>query len=294
MNNQVFGNYKALNSPLHRLDVRIKILLLILSIACVFLTYGNNDNVLYPYSMSLIVCVGLIILFLIISLISKVSLLSVFKSLHGILWLLIIIFILNVLLYKNGSIENNVKPLFNIGVFNIYPSSLLWAGYLIVRILLTLLITFIFTSTTKPMDIAYALEWYGTPLSLIKIPVSYFSMMMSLALRFIPMLALKTKRIQKSQASRGLDPKNGNLIIKIKSVFSLIIPLVVSSLYDSINVAQALDTRGYRPKKRRTHYKVNKIGLNDFVCLIIGLLIFGVCLFLSIYKNSGLRLDLVN
>lgn len=290
MNSEVFGNYLPLNTRIHKIDARIKFLFLIIAITMIFLPYGNETNTSYPYAFSLIILSGLMILFGIIIVLSKIRLITILKSLKGILILLFVISILNMFFYKNK--DEGASPLFSIGSTNIYPSSFLWTGYLIARILLTLEITLIFTSTTKPMDISYAIEWYLKPPTLFKIPVTYLSMIMSLTLRFIPLLLTKSRKIQNAQASRGLDSKNGNIVIKFKSLFSLVIPLVIFSVYESIYVAQALDIRGYKPKEKRTRYKSNKFYKTDFIYLFILLLIFSGLLFLSIYKVNGLRIDL--
>lgn len=290
MNNEVFGNYSPLDTRIHKIDARIKFLFLIIAITMIFLPYGNETNTYYPFAFSLIVLFGLFILFSIILVVAKIKLVTILKSLKGILFLLLIIAILNIFFYKNKS--ETATPLFSIDSNNIYPSSFLWTGYLIVRIILTLEITLIFTSTTKPMDISYAIEWYLKPLNLFKIPVSYLSMIMSLTLRFIPMLLTKSRKIQNAQASRGLDSKSGNILVKFKSLFSLVIPLVIFSLYESIYVAQALDIRGYKPNEKRTRYKSTKFYKTDFIYLFIFLLLFAGLLFLSIYKVNGLRIDL--
>lgn len=293
MNNRVFGNYRASNTPLHRLDARVKILILTFWIMAIFLPYGNvSSTSKIPYLMSVVVCSGLLVLALGLTALGKMRIQDILYSIRGILSLLIIISVINIFFYRNQSLGENVKPLFLIGNVGVYLYSIMWTVYLILRILLTLIATLLFTSTTKPMDISYALEWFFKPLEVIKVPVRNISLMMSLALRFIPEILVKSIKIRKAQASRGLDAINGNILVKVKSLFSLTIPLVITSLYEAIYVAQALDARGYNSTGKRTHYKTNKVSIMDWLILFVSLLFVSIFLFLSLYRIHGLRLDL--
>jgi energy-coupling factor transport system permease protein len=116
-------------------------------------------------------------------------------------------------------------------------------------------LTTILTGTTQPLELTLAIEDLLFPLKLIGIPVYIFSTIISIALRMIPTLIDEAGRIMKAQASRGIDMKNGKLKDKIRSMISLIIPLLVSSFQKAEDLAYAMDSRGYSPHGKRTRYK---------------------------------------
>ena len=114
----------------------------------------------------------------------------------------------------------------------------------------------VLTLSTQPVLITKALDFYFYPLKLIKIPVHIFTMIITIAFRFVPTLVDEAMRIFKAQASRGMDFKNGSLKTKIKSIIVLIIPLFVSSFTKADDLANAMESRGYDPYAKRTSYRV--------------------------------------
>lgn len=152
-----------------------------------------------------------------------------------------------------------------------------------------IMVTTVLTSTTKPLELTFGLEWLMTPLKFIKVPVSAVSMTISLALRFIPTLTDETDRIMKAQASRGVDFANGKLKDKVKSIVSLIIPLFMSAFSRSAELADAMESRGYNPDAKRTRYRVVKWSIADTIYTI------SLCLFLGgIITLAVLRPDIVS
>ena len=143
-------------------------------------------------------------------------------------------------------------------------------------------LTLILTSTTKPMDLTYGLEWLMTPLKVLHFPVHEVAMTISLALRFIPTLLDETDRIMKAQASRGVDFQEGKLSEKIRAIVSLIVPLFISAFQRSDELANAMEARGYDPSKKRTRYRLLKWKTRDTLSMIFILVIFGATLALSI------------
>ena len=153
-------------------------------------------------------------------------------------------------------------------------------------------LTMILTSTTKPMDLTYAFEWYMTPLKLIKFPVHEIAMTLSIALRFIPTLLDETDRIMKAQASRGVDFSHGGLFKRFKAVISLIIPLFVSAIQRSEELSDAMEARGYDPRAKRTRYRKLRFSWRDIIAFLVGAAIFGGVLFLFIYDKRVETVDL--
>ena len=148
-------------------------------------------------------------------------------------------------------------------------------------------LTMILTSTTSPLDITYAFEWYLTPLKLIKFPTQVISMTISLSLRFIPTLLEEAQRIMRAQKSRGVDYNRGVISKKIKSITTLVIPLLVSCFSRSEELALAMDARGYDPYATRTRYRVLKFGLKDVFSLLFMILLGAFFIYLCVLASSN-------
>jgi energy-coupling factor transport system permease protein len=117
------------------------------------------------------------------------------------------------------------------------------------------MITTILTSSTKPLDLTLSLEDLMKPLKIIKFPVHIFAMIISLAIRSIPILFEEGMRIMNAQASRGVDFKHGKLAEKVRSLISLLIPLLVSAFQKAEDLSNAMEARGYDPHQKRTRFR---------------------------------------
>ena len=129
------------------------------------------------------------------------------------------------------------------------------------------------TATTKPLDLTLGIEDLLKPFQKIGLPAHEIAMMISIALRFIPTLIEETQRIMKAQASRGVDLENGTIKEKISAILSLLVPLLVSAWDRAVQLADAMEARGYVPGKQRTRYKKLKMQSCDFALLFGGLLL---------------------
>lgn len=281
MNNISIGRYVPYDSFIHKLDPRLKVLSMILLMIMIFFTYGSTWT-------NLIIYLVLFIINLILMKISKIKFSQLLKQLKMMWIMMIILFIINLFTIKTslfiyipgiGEIDRFTIPLIN---WTIYISSIINSFYIFIRLVLMVSLTLILTSTTKPMDLTYALEWLMKPLKIIHFPVHEISMMISLALRFIPTLLDETDRIMKAQASRGVDFQDGKLKEKIKAIISLIIPLFISAFQRSEDLANAMEARGYDPMSKRTKYRILKWKLNDTISFIIIGLLFISLLVMSI------------
>lgn len=287
-----FGDYKPLNTPLHKLDPRVKFFLLVVAVVGIFLPYGSNQSSPYPYTMAMVVG-GVILLLLLIGMaMARISFLRFFSALKGIWLLLLAILIINVFFWVPDTSWKYQAIAFQAWNRPVYYASFLYCAYVIERIMLMILATLVLTASTKPLDMAYSIEWFGKPMSLLKIPVSAIGLMMTLALRFIPVLSSEAERVQKAQAARGLDYANGGYKDKFRSIVSLVIPLMVLSFMHAEELAQAMAARGYDPYAKRTRYRTTKIRLTDFIWLFGGLLFLAGTIFLAAYEPNGQRLDL--
>ena len=282
MNNVTFGRYSPLNTFTHKVDPRNKILILILLMVSIFLQF-------HVWSTTLLLSGVFLILLICLMLISKVNFLDLFKSLKS-MWFLVI-FLLVIYVFIPNPTYKFVCYRFN-DHYAIYWDSFYQSGYIILRLILMISLTMVLTSTTKPMDLTYAFEWYMTPLKIIRFPVHEIAMTLSIALRFIPTLLDETDRIMKAQASRGVDFNRGGLFKRFKAVISLIIPLFVSAIQRSEELSDAMEARGYNPREKRTRYRKLTFSWRDIIALLFGLAIFGGILYLFIYDHNVEEIDL--
>ena len=282
MNNISLGRYVPYNTLIHKLDPRTKILSMILMMVVIFFSYGDTWTNLIIYG-------GLSIIILVLMKIAKIKFKQVLKQLKMMWFMMLFLFVINLFTIKT-SLEIIIPGVGSIGdsftipgiEWTIYYSAIINSIYIFVRLALMISLTLILTSTTKPMDLTYALEWMMYPLKVVKFPVHEVAMMISLALRFIPTLLDETDRIMKAQASRGVDFQDGKLKEKVGAIVSLIIPLFVSAFQRSDDLANAMEARGYDPSKKRTKYRVLKWRLADTLSFLFVILLFGGLLTMSI------------
>lgn len=265
------GRYKSSNTFFHRLDARVKLFAMALMMVVVFLKLENQwmDFLFYG-----ILLVGVVI----VMKISKIKIKSLFRVIKPMWFMMFFLFIVNVFAIKNGNL------LFEWKWFALYDEAIYMTIYTFTRIVLMLAFSLILTSTTRPMDLTYALEWYLFPLKLVKIPVHIIVMIISLALRFIPTLLEESDRIMKAQASRGVDFQNGKFKEKIKAIISLIIPLFISSIQRSSELADTMEVRGYDPDAKRTRYRVMKIRFVDILVVFLLLAFLAGIILLMVFN----------
>ncbi len=261
--NPILGKYVPLNTIIHKIDSRIKFFGLVLIMVIVFLPYGN-------YTTRFIVLGILTLLIGIIMALGKVSLKTFFSSLK-MMWMMFI-FLIIFMFFVPPSDGKYVLYAFSNG-YTLYYDGLFQVLFVVLRLVLMVALTVILTSTTSSVDITYALEWYLSPLKLVKFPIQIISLTISLALRFIPTLLNESQRIMNAQKSRGVDYNKGFLVSKIKSITTLIIPLLVSCFTKSDELAIAMDSRGYDPYGKRSKYRELKFKWSDLFSFIFILLI---------------------
>jgi len=266
MKGLALGRYAPFNTFVHRLDPRSKLLALVLLMVAVF--YGYTSQV-----MTFVMGGILLLIIFVLLLVSRISLRQLFSSLKA-LWIMIIILLLiNVLVPPLGA----TKVALSIGSYKIFWESILQSAKIVLRLVMMISLTLILTATTKPLDLTYALEWYMTPLKIIKFPTHEIAMTISIALRFIPTLLDETMRIMNAQASRGVDFEHGKIKEKIKAILSLIVPLFMSAFQRSEELANAMEARGYNPRAKRTRYRNLSWHLGDtFSLLFVVVLTSGV------------------
>ena len=278
-----FGRYTFRDTYVHHLDARNKILLMILFMVGIFFQF-------HLWSTSLLLSGVYFVVLLIIMIVSRVSFFSLFKSLSG-MWLFIIILMAIYIFIPNTNYY--LPTAFSIGSLEVKWDAFCQSGYIVLRLILMISLTMILTSTTKPMDMTYAFEWYMTPLKVVRFPAHEIAMTLSIALRFIPTLLDETERIMKAQASRGVDFNHGGLFKRFGAVIALIIPLFVSALERSEELANAMIVRGYDPRAKRTRYRLLRFSWRDLLAFLFIGGIFAGIIVLFVFDRQGEPLDLV-
>ena len=284
MSSVTFGRYTFRETYVHHLDARNKILLMILCMVGIFFQFTM-------WSTSLILSGLYFLLLILLMIISRVNILSLFKSLSG-MWFFII-FLMAIYIF----IPNNnyyLDPAFRIGSLVVKWDAFCQSGYIILRLILMISLTMVLTSTTKPMDMTYAFEWYMLPLKPLRFPTHEIAMTLSIALRFIPTILNETERIMKAQASRGVDFNHGGLFKRFGAVIALIIPLFVSALERSEELANAMIVRGYDPRAKRTRYRLLRFSWRDIIAFVLVVALFVGVILLFVKDTKDNPLDLVN
>lgn len=267
LKNVAFGQYYKTDSFVHKTDSRIKILLLIGYITAVFVVKNFYGFLACAFFLALAV------------IFSRVPILKVLKSIKGILFLVIFTSLLNVLFYGG---EPN-KIFFEWGVIKITDSSLIFAAFMALRLIMLVMGSSLLTFTTTPVALTDGIESLLYPLKLIKFPVHELALIMSIALRFIPTLANETDRIISAQKARGADFETGGAFKRMRAFIPVLIPLLVSSFRRAEELGDAMDARCYRGSTGRTRYKKLKLGWRD----PIAVLVYALLLAAVIYLNSA-------
>lgn len=259
------GQFFPGNSILHRLDPRTKILLSTVFIVAVFVAST-------PLAFLL---VTLLTAFL--TVISGIRASVILKGIKPILFILIFTSIINILMTRGAG-----EPLVSFWIINIYKEGLIRAFFMTLRVILLIVGTsLLLTYTTSPISLTDGLESLLSPLQKLHIPVHIFSMMMTIALRFIPTLVEETEKIMNAQKSRGADFSSGNLIHRAKSLIPLLIPLFASAFKRAEELAVAMECRCYRVDKKRTKMTKRKLVFADWLSLLF------VAAFLTVVILSG-------
>ncbi len=248
-----FGQYYPIDSYVHRLDPRLKLLFLIVYIVCIFL--ANNFAALGVCAAVLIVTV----------IFSRVPIGKVFRAVRGVIVLIMITAVLNLFFYTGEG-----EPLWEWGILAIYREGIFFSVFLILRILLLVVCSSLLTYTTTPVALTDGIESLLTPLKWIKFPVHELALIMSIALRMIPALTEETERIKNAQKARGADFESGNPVKRIKAFIPILIPLLLSALRRADELGDAMDSRCYMGGKKRTKYKKLRFSWRDLIAASVG------------------------
>ena len=244
------GQYYPSDSSVHRLDPRTKILLTLALIVGVFLVKGYIGY-------------GLILLFVyLVARLAKVPFKLLLKGIRPLRIILILTFLLN-LFFTAGETE-----LVSWRFIHIYREGLQHAVHYSLRLLFLVLCTSIMTLTTSPVSLADGLEVLLSPLKKIHFPAHELSMMMTIALRFIPTLMEEADKIMKAQTARGASFDTGNILQRAKAMIPLLVPLFVSAFRRAGDLAMAMEARCYHGGEGRTRLRVLRFGKEDLLAAL--------------------------
>ena len=249
------GQYFPGNSFIHRLDPRTKLLMLIVYIVVLFCA-------------SWWVSYAVVLVFLIAAIaISGIQPKAFLRGLKTLTFILIFTGLLN-LFFTEGE-----HVLLAIGPVSITLEGLERAVLMILRILMLICGTFLLTYTTSPIALTDALESLLSPLKALKLPVHEISMMMCIALRFIPTLIEETDKIMSAQKARGADFESGKLIERVKAMVPILVPLFVSAFRRADELATAMECRCYQGGEGRTKMKLLRYGKPDVICVPVAIVL---------------------
>jgi len=252
------GQYFPGNSPVHVLDPRTKLIMLVVYIVALFSVGGWIGY-------------GIMLAFLALTIaISKIPVKSILRGMKPLIFILVFTGILN--LFFTGGETVLVSFL---GV-TITLEGVVRAVFMVLRILLLISATFLLTYTTSPIALTDGLESLLGPLKKLRMPVHELSMMMCIALRFIPTLIEETDKIMSAQKARGADFESGNLMQRVKALVPILVPLFISAFRRADELATAMECRCYQGGDGRTKMKLLRYKRGDLGAFGIGVLLLAV------------------
>lgn len=250
------GQYFPGDTLIHKLDPRIKIMIIMFFITSLFFI-----DSFYPY----IFIVGFI--FLAISL-SKVPIKFILKGLKPLLFIILITFVINIFMTKG-------EVLFEIGPLAVTKEGLAQAVFMALRLIFLITGTSLLTLTTSPISLTDGIESLLNPFKKVGLPAHELAMMMTIALRFIPTLLEETDKIMKAQMARGADFESGNIIRRAKNLVPLLVPLFINAFRRADELATAMEARCYRGGEHRTRLNELKLDIKDMASLVTSMVFFG-------------------
>ncbi|MBR5968991.1 MAG: energy-coupling factor transporter transmembrane protein EcfT [Lachnospiraceae bacterium] len=244
------GQYYQADSPLHLLDPRVKLLCTLAYIIILF--FADNP---YAYGLATIFAFAMVM-------ISTVPVRMILRGMRAVLFLALITVLFNLFLTPGD-------VLVEFWIFTITRQGAQTAAMMALRLFLLVLASSVMTLTTTPNKLTDALERGMRPLKIFRVPVHEIAMMMSIALRFIPILSEETEKIMNAQMARGAAFDEGNVLKRAKSLIPLLVPLFVSSFRRAGDLALAMEARCYHGGKGRTRLHPLRYATRDVIAYLV-------------------------
>lgn len=269
-----FGQYYPADSIIHRLDARVKMLITLLFVIAIFFIKSY-----FGFMLTAVILIGIVLL-------AKLPMMSVLKSVKGVMFIILFTAILNLFLIKKGEVLWSWK------IFTITKDGVHTTIKMVLRLVLLISGASLLSLTTTPVALADGVESLMSPLKLIKVPVRDIAMIMSIALRFIPTLFEETNKIISAQKARGASFDTGGLFARAKAMLPVLIPLFVNSFRRADELAFAMDARCYNATDNRTKMKKAKFGVGDAFALLFIISYFVLILLEKYYfPTVGINID---
>ncbi len=268
MSEATFGQYYPSDSFLHKCNPAVKILFLIVYIVAIFV--GDNFYTLGACAL----------VFVLLAAFSGVPFKMLLRSVKAILFMLLFMVVLNLFFGAGETV------LWQWGIFKFTKEGIYYTIFLAVRWFLLVLASSLLTLTTTPVSLADGMEALLSPLKLVRFPVHALALIMSIALRMIPILTEETGRIMNAQKARGADFETGSLVKRVKAMIPTLIPLLISALRRAYELADAMDARCYAGSKVRTKYKKLSLGWRDAIAFLVGAVLLAGIILLRIYTSA--------
>lgn len=260
------GQYYQTESLVHRMDPRLKIIGTIIFIISIFIF---TNPYVYIFAIAFLgMCIAL----------SKVPFKFMVKGLKSVIMIILLTVIFNMFFIEG-------EPLFTIWKLTITKEGFLTAVYMTVRFIILIIGSSVMTLTTTPSRLTDGLEMVMKPLKIFRAPVHEIAMMMSIALRFIPILMEETDKIIKAQTARGASFEDKNIIKRAKSLIPILVPLFVSAFRRASDLAMAMEARCYRGGEGRTKMKPLKYERRDFMGYLVLIIYFACIILIGIYAH---------
>lgn len=256
------GQYYPANSPIHKLDPRVKLFATLIYIIALFSYKGITGLVLIIAALAAVIKI------------SKVPFKFMVKGLKSIVVLVLITACFNVFFTTGEHVY------WEYGILHISDTGLINAGTMVVRLVMLIIGTSLMTLTTTPNQLTDGLEKSMAPLNKIHVPVHAIAMMMSIALRFIPILIEETDKIMKAQMARGADFEHGNILKRAKAMVPILVPLFVSAFRRADDLAMAMEARCYNGGEGRTKMKPLRYAKEDRIAYVYILAFLAIVLVL--------------
>ncbi|KUK48478.1 MAG: Energy-coupling factor transporter transmembrane protein EcfT [Actinobacteria bacterium 66_15] len=243
------GQYHKVDSPLHRMDPRFKILVAVVYMLVIFLA-----RELVGLSLALVFLAGAVAA-------SGIPLGLLARSLRPVIAFVVFTFMVNLVFITSG------ETIFALGRLAITSGGLSAAAFMTTRLFTLFVSTALLGFTTSPVDLADGMEGLLAPFERFGVPAHEISMMMSIALRFIPILVAEKDRIVRAQTARGADFESGNPITRMRAIIPVLTPLFLSAFRHAEDLATAMESRCYHGKEGRTRVKTLQPAWRDWVAV---------------------------
>ncbi|WP_066192000.1 MULTISPECIES: energy-coupling factor transporter transmembrane component T family protein [Gracilibacillus] len=257
MNKLILGRYFPGNSLLHRNDPRAKLIAGISFIAILFIANNwQTYTILWLFTFSMMRLSG-------------VSFRVYLRGVRPLIWLILFTVMLQLLFTAGGEIYLDWGPI------TISSFGLINSVYIFSRFTMIIFISTVITLTTKPIDLTDAINYLLQPLGRLKLPVNEISLMLSISLRFIPIVLDETQKVMDAQRARGTEFGEGSLPQQMKKIVPIFVPLFESSLQRAEDMANAMEVRGYQSNKPRSSFRrLSWHGIDTITLLVMVLLTF--------------------